>query len=372
MKRVPMPARANWQTLVQDMGLLWHTPDGQPYWIEDRCYQFSQAEAQAIRAATQTCYQLFLEVGQRIIDRKLYDRLGIPDFMVPLIERSWEEEPAALNYGRFDFGFDGVNPPKLFEFNCDTPTGLLEAAVIQWQWAQGRGRQFNDIHDLLVEKWRDIIPYLPSAPVWFMSAGGDWLGEDLMTATYLRETAQEAGLPTDGILAPDIGWDSARHIFVDLNGREIETIFKLYPWEWLTREDFGRNIPLAPTLWIEPAWKMLWSNKAVLPLLWDMFPGHPNLLEAATVPLGRPCVAKPAFGREGRGVFFVDSDTAPAADAQLGPLVYQARFDIPEFDDKTPVIGSWIVDGTAGGIGVREGGRITDNGAAFVPHLVAG
>jgi len=35
------------------------------------------------------------------------------------------------------------------------------------------------------------------------------------------------------------------------------------------------------TLLIEAPWKMVLSNKAILPILWEMFPGHPNRLPAA-------------------------------------------------------------------------------------------
>ncbi|HEY2007690.1 MAG TPA: glutathionylspermidine synthase family protein [Rhizomicrobium sp.] len=374
MKRLPIQPRADWQRKVERFGLLWHSPDGALYWNESAYYQVSPREQREIADATEECYRLFLAAGQRVIDDRLYERFGIPGWAVPMIEAAWEEEPPALNYGRFDFGCDGQHPPKLFEFNCDTPTSLLEAAVIQGHWLQDQfphGRQFNDIHDLLVDKWRDIIPYLPAGRVYFMSAGGDALGEDMMTATYLRETADEAGLVTDSIMAPDVGWDSARDRFVDLQNHEIGTLYKLYPWEWLVKEPFGKCIPDAPTIWIEPAWKMLWSNKMILPVLWEMFPGHPNLLETAMTPLGRPAVAKPVLGREGRGVSFVDGNAQPDNDPRLGPMVFQSRFDIPEQDGKTPIVGSWIVDGKAAGIGIREGGRITDNSSSFVPHIVA-
>ena len=33
-------------------------------------------------------------------------------------------------------------------------------------------------------------------------------------------------------------------------------------------------------IFIEPLWKLIMSNKAILPLLWEMFPNHPNLVPA--------------------------------------------------------------------------------------------
>jgi glutathionylspermidine synthase len=56
-------------------------------------------------------------------------------------------------------------------------------------------------------------------------------------------------------------------------------VFKLYPWERMVREEFRQFLAAAPTLWIEPPWKTLLSNKGFLPVLWELYPGHPNLLE---------------------------------------------------------------------------------------------
>jgi glutathionylspermidine synthase len=63
----------------------------------------------------------------------------------------------------------------------------------------------------------------------------------------------------------------------------ITAIFKLYPWEWIVGEAYGPRIVagLSDTDWIEPIWKMIWSNKAILQILWTMFPNHPNLLAAS-------------------------------------------------------------------------------------------
>ncbi|NWP29040.1 glutathionylspermidine synthase family protein, partial [Escherichia coli] len=83
---------------------------------------------------------------------------------------AWEEEPPALNFGRFDLGYSGDGPPKLFEFNCDTPTSLVEAAVIQWDWKEAvfpALDQYNGLHERLVDKWRDIAPLLPGGHVHF-------------------------------------------------------------------------------------------------------------------------------------------------------------------------------------------------------------
>src|SRR3954471_15937622 len=48
---------------------------------------------------------------------------------------------------------------------------------------------------------------------------------------YLRDTAEQAGLATRGILVEDLGWVPAAGALVDLDGAPIAVLFKLYPWE---------------------------------------------------------------------------------------------------------------------------------------------
>jgi glutathionylspermidine synthase len=377
MKRLTLGARADWRAKVEALGLIWHTASGAPYWDESACYSFTLREIGAIEDAAAELYRLFLQAGQYVIDKGLFARFDIPEWCWPLIVEAWNAEPPALNYGRFDLGYDGSGPPKLFEFNCDTPTALLEAAVVQWAWKAEvfpRLDQFNSLHDKLVAKWKDIGPYLAPGLVHFAHAD-EATGEDAVTTAYLMDTAREAGLAVDGILMGDIGWDGAR--FVDLQAREIRSLYHLYPWEWLTREAFGPNIAAAKdTLWIEPIWKMIWSNKAILPILWDLFPRHPNLLWAsAERPAANSYVRKPILAREGANIAIVREGASIAQkDGAYGDgrEIFQGLYDLPDFDGGRPVIGAWIVDGQPAGMGIREDGLITGNLARFIPHVIDG
>jgi len=96
--------------------------------------------------------------------------------------------------------------------------------------------------------------------------------EDYMTVNYLRDVAIQAGFDTAHINIEDVGWDPAAHVFTDLANDPIRRCFKLYPWEWMQREEFGPHVLGRPCLWLEPPWKTLLSNKAILPILWELFP----------------------------------------------------------------------------------------------------
>jgi glutathionylspermidine synthase len=376
LRRRRLTPRTDWQAKVEGQGLIWHTAAGAPYWNEAAAYGFRPAEIAAIERATVDLYAMFLEAGDYVVKNRLFDRFGIPAWCWPLIEEAWSAEPPALNYGRFDLGYDGAGPPKLFEFNCDTPTALLEAAVVQWQWKEEvfpRLDQYNSLHDKLVAKWRDLAPYLAS-PVVHFSHAREFTGEDAVTTAYLADTARLAGLSPRLLAIADVGWAEGR--FWDLEPAEIRTLYHLYPWEWLVQEPFGRNLVEngGRTLWIEPIWKMIWSNKAILPILWDLYPRHPNLLWAsASAPAADSFVAKPILAREGANVRVVREGREIAAkDGRYGdgPMIWQGLFDLPEFDGARPVLGAWIVDGAPAGLGVREDGLITGNLARFVPHVI--
>jgi glutathionylspermidine synthase len=317
-----------------------------------------------------------LEAVQHVIDHRLYDRLAIPPAAVPLIERAWEQEPPSI-YGRFDFSYGGEGPPRLLEYNADTPTSLLEVAVAQWFWLQDvapDADQFNSIHERLVAGWTMLKPYLASPVLHFSSLDEP---EDGMTVTYLQDTAQQAGIQTAYLGVRDIGWDSRDGRFVDLETRPLGSVFKLYPWEWMIHEEFGRHLAGAGTQWIEPAWKMVLSNKGILAVLWELFPDCEYLLPAyfdESRLAGRACVRKPLLSREGANVTVRSAGGSVLHDSggEYGEegYVYQEYAPLPDFDGRRPVIGSWVIAQASAGIGIRESsGPVTDNFSRFVPHL---
>jgi glutathionylspermidine synthase len=144
----------------------------------------------------------------------------------------------------------------------------------------------------------------------------------------------------------------------------------------MLHEDFGRHAleTAGEVQWMEPIWKMALSNKGILAILWEMFPCHPNLVEAH---LDGPhqmqqYVQKPKMSREGANITLVDGDQKLETPGDYGEegYVWQAAAPLPDFHGKRPVIGSWVIDGEAAGMGIRESdGPVTNNTSRFVPHL---
>jgi glutathionylspermidine synthase len=374
MQRVRIPERADWRARAETIGFKFHTIDGAPYWTENAAYLFTEAEIDGIEAATAELEQMCLQVVDRVVREGRYELLNLPPGAAELIEESWVRFDKNV-YGRFDLACQQGQPPKLLEYNADTPTALFESSVVQWEWLQTVERgadQFNSIHEKLIEAWRNFG--LPFRQLHFTCVRNH--EEDRGTVDYLRDTATQAGLEAPFLYVDELGWNGEQ--FVDLEERPIQALFKLYPWEWLLREEFAQHIGPSGVQLIEPPWKMVLSNKAVLPLLWGMFEGHPNLLPAAFSPehLEGPVVRKPIYGREGSNVsiFAHGMEAAPEHETE-GPYdaegyVYQAYAPLPVFDGNHAVVGSWVIASQPAGIGMREdNGPITRNTSRFVPHL---
>jgi glutathionylspermidine synthase len=384
MQRLACTERGDWRSTAEQCGFDFHTIDGERYWDERAYYAFTldQIEHQIERPTSEIDAMCLELVAHAIEDERTLRRLKIPEAFWPLISESWYRDDASL-YGRLDLSYDGRGPPKLLEYNADTPTSIFETAVFQWTWLEqaierqiipAHADQFNSIHERLIEAWKKL-----GQGRHLHLAGMTESTEDAGTLAYLEDAARQAGLATTGIDIEDIGWRDDGN-FVDLDERTIELAFKLYPWEWMFHDAFGARLIKAPTRWIEPPWKAVLSNKGILALLWEMFPGHPNLLPAYfeddpnVARLGASFVRKPLYSREGANVALVSEGVTLVK--QEGPygaegFVRQALAPLPNFSGQYPVLGSWLIDHTPCGLSIREDENpITGNNSRFLPHAI--
>jgi glutathionylspermidine synthase len=373
MRRESVAPRAGWQQKLEEIGFDFYVLDGKTYWAENACYAFTADQIDELEASTEELHGLALKAVEHVVSNRLWAQMRIPPAWGEYIETVWRRADPTI-MGRFDLAYDGSGPPKLLEYNADTPTALYEAAVVQWYWlkdAKPDADQFNSIHERLIEAWRGVLARLPPEGMVHFARFEDH-PEDLATSEYLRDTALQAGLAGKPLAVPQIGWNGRR--FTDPDEMPIQVMCKLYPWEWMVREEFGNHVLTDTTAFLEPAWKTILSNKMLLPLLWEGFPGHRNLLPAFDIEhadLGGAFVKKPIFGREGHNVTIAGPGVFDTAGGNYGAegFVWQAYRPLPVFDGNHAVVGSWVIEGKAAGIGMREDERrITHNNSRFVPH----
>ncbi len=387
MRRLILTPRPDWQAKAEAVGFVWHSETG-PYWDESAAYAFTLRQVEDdIETAAESLHQLCLALVDEVVrDDALLHRLAIPQAHWELVRESWSRREPSL-YGRFDFGYDGAHPPKLYEYNADTPTSVFEAATFQWLWLEEQiaagvlppdTDQFNTLFDDLRDRFGEMFP---GGGFVHFASDGDAL-EDRQTVRFFEDLASQAGLEPKFVAMRDIGVN-AEGQFVDDEGWILQAAFKLYPWEDMLREPYAEHLATANVRWIEPSWKAILSNKGILPLLWERHTNHPNLIPAffdddpAAAELGDRFVRKPFFSREGANVEIHGEGAEPVLDQGYGRegWVRQALHAAPSFDGPAgpvrPVVGAWIVGDKPAGMGVREDdSAVTKNTARFIPHII--
>ncbi|MGE0699578.1 MAG: glutathionylspermidine synthase family protein [Hyphomicrobiaceae bacterium] len=379
MQRITLEPRPDWRRKLADLGMDLDTgrdeAPASPYWAEDAAYVVEPGAIERLHVEVDELATMIEAAVEDVIAKGRFAELGIPPALGELAAASWEADEPSL-YGRFDLRWDGKGPAKLLEYNADTPTALFEASVVQWHWLEEcfpGADQYNSIHEGLIETWRRWHAEKRLGSLHLACVPED--DDDLITTAYLQDTAVQAGLPAHLMDLSDLGWDGQR--FVDLELRPVESLFKLYPWDWLAEEPFFEHVARRSVRLIEPAWRVIAASKGILAVLWELFPGHPGLLPASLDrrAIEGPAILKPLFGREGASIA-IDDGRGVSPVRTAGPYddmatVAQAFLPLPEFDGWHPVIGAWMIGGEARGIGIREErALVTGRGARFVPHLM--
>lgn len=394
MQRVDITPRAGWQRFAERVGFRFHTIDGEPYWDESAYYRFSLRQIEDdLEDPTAELHDMALDLVARAVRDEVWMReFGVPEGWQDAVAESWTRGDPHL-YGRLDLSYSGAGPAKLLELNYDTPTSLFETGFFQWVWLEDQrltgalpahADQFNALQDRLEDAFRALALPVPL----HLTAVPD-SEEDKGTVEYVADLARQAGLEVNLItldrigLVGDVGDPDHPAQFVGVDDVPIRALFKLYPWEFMIHEPFSEAVRTSRTLWFEPLWKLMLSNKMALAALWKAHPGHPNLLEAHRLDVapgadpGTPppgWVFKPQFSREGANVRLTTDDGRTwRVDGAYGDgaWVRQRFAPLPAFDGRYAVIGSWVVGDQPAGIGIREDTHpVTRDASRFLPHAI--
>ncbi|MGP1953062.1 MAG: glutathionylspermidine synthase family protein [Arsenophonus sp. ET-KM2-MAG3] len=384
MMRMIITERPNWKEKAAEFGFHFHTLHNEPYWCENAYYQFTMQQIEDLEATTSELHQMCLQVVERVINsEELLIKFQIPKHCWEFINHSWKTNQPSL-YSRLDLAYDGKNPAKLLENNADTPTSLYEASFFQWIWLEeqinsnnlpANADQFNSIQEQLIQRFIQLRESFNFNLLHFSCC--QETDEDRGTIQYLQDCAHQANIKTEFLYINQIGLGEKGE-FTDFNNQIIINLFKLYPWELMFREVFSTKLVDANVKWLEPAWKSIISNKAILPTLWEIFPNHSNLLPAYFLESNPPkldCyVIKPIFSREGANIRIIDNEhEVSSVDGQYGEegMIIQEFYPLPRFKNNYTLIGSWLVNNQPTGIGIREDKQlITQNLSRFYPHII--
>lgn len=341
-----------------------------------------------IASISNDLHQMFIHATEYVINHdELLTHFSIPDIFWSKIRQSWFNQRHLNMTGRFDLAVND-RQIKVFEYNADSASALFEMAIVLEKWANviNFERTFMSgfqVHKMLVNNWKNSPEKIERVHILI-----DVEQEELMTAYYMQRVLHEAEIDSKiCILTNDLYWSDGK--IVDNEDIEVKCVWKLWMWETvfsnyllceqngtLNDEINGQHPYLCQILLhdsiqvIEPLWKVITSNKALLPIVWNLYPNHPNLLQSEYELNSNfenlAYVKKPIVGRCGYNITLYDVNGSSVLDEKDGKFmdrncIYQELFTLKKFHDYYPIIGSWIFKDSFAGFGIREDQKlITD------------
>ncbi len=378
---------------LESIGFSWHTDLDESSYISNEIVVLSEEEANAYYEASNELYDMFCEAGQYVIDNDLFHEINIPFNLVETIKESWEEDVHWHLYSRFDLagGMDG-KAIKLIEFNADTPTSLFETAIIQWALLKKNGldeaKQFNNLYEAIKDNFKRLITLdsdVEKFEEYYKDLGWKILfssistsSEDENTTKLLQHIANEAGFNTEYEYIENVQFSDEGIHKDDVN---FEFWFKLIPWEDIAIDEnelamiINEIIKNKKSIIFNPAYTLMFQSKAMMKILWDMYPNHPLLLETSFEPLvNTKQVEKRCFGREGANIAIVNEDNSldmkTDGEYEGYKAIYQEFYEFNQDEEGEYYQAGVFYAYEACALGFRKGGKILDNMSKFVGHII--
>ncbi|MBF0103918.1 MAG: glutathionylspermidine synthase family protein [Deltaproteobacteria bacterium] len=348
---------------------------------EYRYYCISQAAFAEIKKATDTLHEMFLNATDFVLhDTKTLERFNLPRSVWPRLRASWHHRKNQMITGRLDFAVSeqGI---KIYEYNADSAACYMECGKIQDKWARhfgctegvsaGKGLQAALIAAWQKSKIKGIVHVMHDHDV-----------DETYHALYMKSLMERAGLKckaikgTMGLSRRDDG------VVVDPDGEPIRWVWKTWAWETALDQIRGKhaghkgqdiastNKDSSPNLAdvllnegavvYEPFWTLITSNKALLPVLWHMYPQHPYLLEtqfALTQTLKQTgYIIKPIVGRCGANIQVIHNNhlvLKTNGQFENQHNIYQQYFPLPVINGNNVQISTFTVSGSFAGAVAR-------------------
>jgi glutathionylspermidine amidase/synthetase len=360
----------------------------------------SQTAKQEVVRATNELHALFLHATDYVLQNEyLLEHFNIPNVLWPRIKQSWNNRRNQMITGRFDFSLS-ARGLKLYEYNADSASCHMECGKIQGLW--GDYKNCDDGADAgsplffdLVDAWKENHV---DGLVHIMLDDDD---EENYHALYMQSTMKKAGIESKLVYGTQqLSWSKDGYV-VDVDGLAIKWVWKTWAWETALEqlrdelnnneyatEDIPKNkkpqlmdVFLHPeTMVIEPLWTVVTSNKAMLPILWQMFPNHPYLLNAQfelTPDLQKEgYVSKPIAGRCGLNIILFDKQDKTLSETQgqfsQQDSIFQSLYPLPKFNGLNVQLCTFTAGGYYAGACIRtDASMIITNKSDLLPLRVA-
>ncbi|MFV0478813.1 MAG: bifunctional glutathionylspermidine amidase/synthase [Parahaliea sp.] len=372
---------------------------------QDHYFILSRSAEEQLAQASNDLHELFMHATDYVLaNDELLAKFNLPESILPRIRQSWDNRLNEVITSRFDFAItpEGL---KVYEYNCDSASCYMEAGRVQGKWFDHR--KIDDGHN----GGRDLFAGLVKA--WQRSKASGLVHilrdddpEETYHALFMQEAINKAGLRSKVLIGVDqLHWNKHGEV-VDEDGENIRWVWKTWAWETALdqirelvegqqqvqgEEDYepqwqqGNQPQLSDVLFrrqvmvFEPLWTLIPSNKAILPVLWSLFPNHPLLLEASfeleDSLKAKGYVEKPIVGRCGANISLFDNNNKvveqTSGQFEQQDMIYQQFFPLPQINDLYVQISTFMTAGVYAGSGVRvDQSRVINKDSDCLPLLI--
>lgn len=352
---------------------------------KDPCQYFTITESaeQELIKATNELHLMYLHATDKVLkDDNLLALFDIPKILWPRLRLSWQWRRHHMITGRMDFCMDerGI---KVYEYNADSASCHTEGGLILEEWVKNgyRGNGHNPAEGLL-EELTGAWKHSHARPFVHIMQDNDV--EEDYHALFIQRSLLQAGFETKilhGLNA--LSWDAAGQL-IDDEGRHVNCVWKTWAWETaieqireVSETEYAAvpirtghpagdvrliDVLLRPEVLVfEPLWTVIPGNKAILPVLWQLFPNHRYLLdtdfEVNDLLKQTGYAIKPIAGRCGSNIDLISAGDE-VLDKSNGKFVdrkniYQQLWCLPKVDGKHIQVCTFTVGGNYGGTCLR-------------------
>lgn len=392
------------QQFYASMERFWPNLYGEEYALYD-VYELTKKQITAIQLATERAGQIFFKTAQllRNVDDETLLEMGYPAETLAFLRLKTTNTETVI--ARFDFiEHNGIY--KCIELNADTPTFIKELFFVNERICHHFNK--SNPNTQMEERLKRVVQANIPQQAHVVFTAHDAHIEDYYTALYLMQFVPGAKFTPLNQLQIRRGVG-----LYDENSQRIDVLYRqTFPIENALQDVDAAGNPIGRWLLelveqqlvtiINPPSAFLLQNKAVQAIIWGLYEERhafftaqehewiatyflPTYLDEGILrSKGIPYVKKPVFGREGDTVEIYNAKgQLQIADCHTSykqyTNIYQQYISQPKatFQSEKGVqtgevlIGSFLLNGRAGAVGVRVGGMITDNLSYYWPVVVA-
>ena len=347
-------------------------------------FKISSSFENKIKYVTEDIHNMFLKAVEYVISSEdEMKKFNISNKFWDLIKNSWIKFPKDFTYsGRLDLGFSSDCELKLFEYNTGCCGYLYETSILQNKLYESYvdlnglcpGRMMTD---KVINVWKNLLHMTNSEIIYFVI---DNEIDEVRLIEVISKILNNSGIKTKTCIAAEGLYIGEDNKIYDNDNRLVNLVYKTYSWNTIFNKIIKNekilfaDILINPNLTvIEPMWRTLIGNKAMLPIIYKMFPNCPYLLPTSYNPLDEvfyneyDIVEKSLIGRGSFDVKLLKKKEIKATEN----CIYQKKYDTFKDDGYFYVMGSWIIGNEYAGLILRHSKDIiTSFNTTFTPTRV--